>query len=248
MNSPTFDRWHYVEPFCGYCHVLRRVVNKATLAASDCHPLLLRLLGAVQAGAPLPSHITKERYYSLKRSGCDSVERAAACFGYSYNGKAWGGYTASYTRPGGSIDDTWATRRRYYQRLRASPGFATATLTQANYRTAIAQSAATATPQTTLVYLDPPYANTAGYGGTPRFDAAALWDTAREWSRRGAVVLVSEYAAPPNFVSVASQSKPSSMAGGHRQAPRTERLYAHTSCLPSPPPGYPLATAALLPQ
>ena len=185
INSPTFDGWHYVEPFCGYCNVVRRVVNKKTLAASDCHPLLCSLLRAVQAGAPLPSHITRERYYQLKTSGGDSVERAAACFGFSFNGKAWGGYTSSYTRPGGKTEDIWATRRRYYQRLCGSPGFAASTLTQADYRTAIGTSAATVTPQTTLIFLDPPYANTTGYGGTPRFDSAALWQTAREWSRRG---------------------------------------------------------------
>lgn len=240
INSPTFDGWHYVEPFCGYCNVVRRVVNKKTLAASDCHPLLCSLLRAVQAGAPLPSHITRERYYQLKTSGGDSVERAAACFGFSFNGKAWGGYTSSYTRPGGKTDDIWATRRRYYQRLCGSPGFAASTLTQADYRTAIGTSAATVTPQTTLIYLDPPYANTTGYGGTPRFDSAALWQTAREWSRRGAVVLVSEYNAPPDFATVATQSKSSTLAGGDKQTPRTERLFAHTSCLPRLPPSYQL--------
>jgi len=246
INSPTFDGWHYVEPFCGYCHVLRRVVNKETLAASDCHPLLLSLLGAVQAGAPMPSHITKERYHQLKKSGGDSVERAAACFGFSFNGRAWGGYTSSYTRPSGSIDDIWATRMRYYKRLCTSPGFATATLRLEDYRTAIGTSAANGSPHTTLIYMDPPYANTTTYRGTPRFDSAALWETAREWSRRGAVVLVSEYTAPLDFATVATQSKSSTLAGGGKQTPRTERLFAHTSCLPSLPPGYPLASAALL--
>ena len=28
LNSPRFDGWAYFEPCCGYCHVLRRVVNK----------------------------------------------------------------------------------------------------------------------------------------------------------------------------------------------------------------------------
>ena len=73
-----------------------------------------------------------------------------------------------------------------------------------------------------------------------RFDSAALWQTAREWSRRGAVVLVSEYNAPPDFATVATQSKSSTLAGGDKQTPRTERLFAHTSCLPRLPPSYQL--------
>ena len=50
----------------------------------------------------------------------------------------------------------------------------------------------------------------------------------RAWSRDN-VVLVSEYAAPPDFVCVASRPKPSCLAGGHKQTPRVERLFVHES-------------------
>jgi len=231
LNRATFDDFDYVEPFCGYCHVLRRVCSKKSLSASDCHPLLLRLLRAVQAGAALPSHISRERYQELRGCGVDSLERAVACFGFSFNGRAWGGYTSSYTRPSGKVDDIWQGRCRYYARLRGSAGFARASLRESDYRDAIRGSAASVTPQTTLIYLDPPYAQTSGYDGTPAFDSVALWATAREWSLRGAVVLVSEYSAPADFVSVASGVKASSFSGGDRQTRRKERLFAHRSCV-----------------
>ena len=56
--------------------------------------------------------------------------------------------------------------------------------------------------------------------------AVAVWQTVREWSEDNAV-FVSEYAAPPDFVCVAERAKPSCLAGGHRQSPRTERLFTH---------------------
>jgi len=31
LNRARFDEWDYVEPFCRYCHVLRRVTRKRTL-------------------------------------------------------------------------------------------------------------------------------------------------------------------------------------------------------------------------
>jgi len=230
LNRAHFDGWDYVEPFCGYCHVLRRVARKKTLSASDCHPLLLRLLRAVQAGEALPGGMSRARYQELRGCGVDSLERAVACFGFSFNGRAWGGYTSRYTRPCGRVDDLWQTRCRYYARLRGSPGFARARLCESDYCAAIGESAARATPRTTLIYMDPPYAGASGYGGTPAFDSEAMWATAREWSLRGAVVLVSEYTAPSDFVLVASCAKASTFAGGDRPRCRTERLFAHSSC------------------
>ena len=62
LNSPRFDGWAYFEPCCGYCHVLRRVVNKRSYAASDSNALLLILLKAVQDGTPLPEPVSRARY------------------------------------------------------------------------------------------------------------------------------------------------------------------------------------------
>ena len=41
LNHPMFDGMDYVEPFVGYAHVLRRVENKRTYAASDENSLLI---------------------------------------------------------------------------------------------------------------------------------------------------------------------------------------------------------------
>ena len=48
LNNPVFDSYDYIEPFCGYCHILRRVVNKKSYTISDNNKLLITLLKHVQ--------------------------------------------------------------------------------------------------------------------------------------------------------------------------------------------------------
>lgn len=53
-----------------------------------------------------------------------------------------------------------------------------------------------------VVYCDIPFGNTEGYATTPKFDMASFWRWAQKLTRRGVLVLVSEYAAPPAALEV----------------------------------------------
>ena len=238
LNHPQFDGFDYVEPFVGMGHVLRRVTNKRSYNASDANPLVMRLLTAVQAGEALPP-ITKARYAQLRAETEPTLERAVAAFQYSYNGREWGGYVSTYTRKNGTVDDIPKSRANHYAALRASPSFQSAALSHCDYRAHTPHAQC-------LVYCDPPYRDTTGYRGAGAFDHAAFWQVVRAWSAH-AVVLVSEYAAPPDFACVASRAKPSCLAGGHRQTPRVERLFVHESRLPLLPDAPPSPTAVLEP-
>jgi hypothetical protein len=159
--------------------------------------------------------------------------------------------------PAGTVDDIPKSRANYYAALRTSPGFRRAALSRSDYRAlALPPSQPSQPPpspsqapgehaerehakrererehehdhERLLVYCDPPYRGTTGYA-TGAFDHDAFWETARAWSRAGAVVLVSEYAAPPDWPCVASRAKPSCLAGGHKQTARVERLFVHES-------------------
>ena len=219
LNSPQFNNMNYVEPFVGYGHILHRVKNKQSYAASDANCLLMTLLQAVQCGTPLPT-ITRERYTQLKAAKDDtSLERAVASFQYSWNGKEWGGFVDTYTRRDGRVDDIPASRAKHYAKLHASPGFQNATLTRCDYRTL--------RPKNSLVYCDPPYRHTTGYK-TGTFDHDEFWQIMREWSEDN-IVFISEYTGPSDFVCVASSPKSSCLAGGHRQTARVERLFIHKS-------------------
>ena len=148
LNSPRFDGWAYFEPCCGYCHVLRRVVNKRSYAASDSNALLLVLLTAVQDGTPLPEPVSRARYDALRRARELTLETALAAFALSFNGKEFGGYTRTYTRRDGRVDDIFQSRLNYYATLRASAFFRRARLECADYQALPID----AQPADTLVY------------------------------------------------------------------------------------------------
>lgn len=73
-----------------------------------------------------------------------------------------------------------------------------------------------------VVYCDPPYKNTDGYG--IEFNTDAFW----EWARtRDYPVYVSEYQAPSDFVSIWSKEKRVLLNRESLTAPRTEHLFIH---------------------
>ena len=221
INNELFDGWDHIEPFCGYCHILRRVTNKKSYTASDNNALLVCLLNGIQQNnTPIP-HMTREEYSALKKSDEITVKRATACFAASFNGKAFGGYVNTYTRKSGRVDDIQESRRNYYRNLQLNEQFMPTSFTCCDYRMI--------QPRTKLlIYLDPPYAGTIDYGKT--FDSKSFWNTVREWSKI-TVVLVSEYEAPDEFECIASQEKKCCISGGNKQTTRIENLFIHNPLL-----------------
>lgn len=75
-----------------------------------------------------------------------------------------------------------------------------------------------------VVYCDPPYAGTEGYGG--EFDHDAFW----EWARtRTYPVYVSEYRAPDDFIPVLEKKKRSLLSQDNLSKPVIEKLFIHRS-------------------
>ena len=73
-----------------------------------------------------------------------------------------------------------------------------------------------------VVYCDPPYKNTGGYG--IEFNSDAFW----EWARtRDYPVYVSEYQAPSDFVRIWSKEKRVLLNGESLTAPKIENLFVH---------------------
>lgn len=73
-----------------------------------------------------------------------------------------------------------------------------------------------------VIYCDPPYKNTHGYG--IQFDTDAFWDWVRT---RNYPVYVSEYQAPEDFVSIWSNEKRSLFNGKGLSKPVVEHLFIH---------------------
>ena len=76
-----------------------------------------------------------------------------------------------------------------------------------------------------VIYADPPYAVKAGYGVA--FDNEEFW----EWCRqpRRALLIVSEYSAPPDFAEVWAKKTTCSMSQNGEVGRPIERLFVHKS-------------------
>lgn len=215
LNDPLFDGADYVEPFVGYAHVLRRVTRKRTYSASDNNDLLICLLKAVQRGETIPS-ISRREYYRLKNETSSvNLRRATAAFTYSYNGKEWGGYTGPYVE-GDVKREPAKERKRYYSLLADNETFSRTNIRCMQYWSI--------RPKRKLIYCDPPYIGTTGYG-KDCFDHDRFWDVMREWSKEN-VVLISEYVAPSDFVCVGKRRKQVCFSGGSNSS-RVERVFMH---------------------
>ena len=76
-----------------------------------------------------------------------------------------------------------------------------------------------------VIYADPPYADKSGYG--VRFDNAEFW----AWCRRPrrALLIISEYSAPSDFVEIWAKQVTCSMSQNGEVGRPIERLFVHKS-------------------
>ena len=132
--------------------------------------------------------------YAALRSANDPTNplTAFAAAGCSFGAKWWGGYARN------SKGDSYAGRARR-SLLRKLESLRDVEIRCADYREDSPSAG-------TVVYLDPPYADSVGYpavnGGV--FDHVEFWRIAEEWATRGVVVRVSEYQAPSGWVAALS--------------------------------------------
>lgn len=227
LNDPQFDNMDYLEPFVGYCHILRRIKNKSSYTASDNNPLLISLIKGIKENKKVP-FISKKRYYELKEQYDNhSFERAIACFTMSYNGKAWGGYVLNNKKSPsfkkyGKIRNYRQEGINYYNSLYKNPIFQKTKFSNISYEKI--------NPKNKLIYCDPPYQNTTGYkiGSIVDFDSNKFWNIMRKWSKNN-IVFISEYNAPKDFIIVSQNKKNSTISRNTLNKIREENLFIHKS-------------------
>ena len=215
LNDPKYDGMDYLEPFVGYCNILRRVKNKKSYTASDYNPLLITLWNGVRGDLEYPE-IDRERYKQLKKTRNNDWETAIACFCHSYNGKIWGGYARQRIDVNGRICDTRRENINYYEKLKQNDVFMNCDISYKSYLDY--------EPNGMLIYCDPPYQNTTGYG--VEFNHDKFWETMRRWSKNN-VVYISEYTAPDDFICVGQHVKRTTMNANKMKGTRdrVERLF-----------------------
>ena len=191
----------YLEPFVGSGAIFARLAPRFDVAiAADAHPDLILMWQAIASGWNPPEQVTKDEYLAL-RNAEPSALRGFVGFGASFGGKWCGGYVKdsdALTRARWNNGPFVAAARNSV--LNARDVFKKAKVLHLDYREHRPDS-------NTLVYCDPPYEGTLGYGGTSKFDSVEFWETMKLWSENGATVVVSETSAPVGWKALAIRER-----------------------------------------
>jgi DNA adenine methylase len=175
----------YLEPFVGSAAVLQEMRGART--ASDSNKALITMYKALQEGWLPPDSITEEMYahYRMTQDEDDPLT-AFIGIGCSFGGKWFGGYAR------GGI------KRNYAREAKSSLVKLVPFIKDVHFNTC---SYSDYTPKNMLIYCDPPYEDTTGYGNN--FDSLSFWNVMREWSENN-IVVISEFKAPSDFRCVLS--------------------------------------------
>lgn len=203
------NQW-YVEPFVGGCNMIDKVKHPYRLGA-DNNEYLIALLQYVQAGGELPEYIDKDEYLRVKANpdGYDKWYTGFCGFIASRNGK----YFSTYT----GICNTKQGERNYLREKRNNllkQDLSGIKLECCSYDELVI-------PDNSIIYCDPPYQATTGYKDA--FDSVKFWDWAREKTKAGNKVFVSEYVAPDDFKCIWSKEQTSSLSNTSKVS--SEKLF-----------------------
>jgi DNA adenine methylase len=205
-------RESYWEPFVGGANMFQVMAPRfAHAVGSDIHPDLIEMWQAVARGWLPPSEVSEAEYRAFKSAVHFSPERAFAGFACSYGGKWFGGYARVGEKPGKRCGSFASSGHRVIAKM--APNIKHAEFYCADFRELIPRAGS-------VIYCDPPYADTTKYG-VGDFHQGELVDAAWRWSESGCHVFVSEYKFPAGELVWERETDRS--VGGHARA--VERLY-----------------------
>lgn len=210
MDTP--NRKTYLEPMIGGGSVFATMAPHFEHAiGADIHPDLIMMYEALANGWVPPSTVTEEEYQALKKAE-PSALRGFVGFGCSFGGRWFGGYARGKGRD--------FPAEAYRNALKQVPALEDRSFVCTSYNAFEPKEGA-------VVYLDPPYANTEPYSGTPKFDHELFWETARKWRDRGVLVYVSEFNAPEDFEVIWEKERKVGLGGLETAGYKTniDRLY-----------------------
>ena len=176
----------FVSLFCGTCSIESKLsVSFGKMILNDKHKYLIDLLVGVQNGYELPEFISEEQYkYIRKHKDEDNILTGFVGFGCSFGGKWFGGYARNKTNTNYALQSKKSL-------LKDMSTLQAACFTCQDYKDV-------KLPEGCVIYADPPYNNTTGYGNE-KFDSSEFWEYAREASKEH-LMFISEQEAPDDFV------------------------------------------------
>jgi DNA adenine methylase len=207
----------YIEPFVGGANMIEHIECETKLG-SDNNAYLIQMWKLLKDGWTPPTEISKELYNDIKQNKekYEGATVAIAGFCATYNAKWFGGYA-------GVVDTKEGTTRNYYDEsvrniLKQINKLKDVEFLNADYTHFSSH-------ENSLIYCDPPYEGTTQYGTSKDFHYERFWDWVREMSIKN-IVLVSEYNAPDDFVSVYEKQLTTTLDKNSRKKD-VEQLFIH---------------------
>jgi len=205
------DQW-WIEPFVGGANMIDKVIGNRM--GNDTHEYLIALLTAIRDGYIPPTDISKELYYAIKAEPQAYPKELVGFVGFlcSFGGKWWGGY--AFNNKG----DNYAERgsRCLVKQAKNLDGVVFRSVSYLELELA----------DHSLIYCDPPYANTCKYKDD--FNHVVFWEWCRTQSKNGHTVFISEYSAPNDFVCV-KEIQHKTILDKNSQYPRIEKLFRYNT-------------------
>lgn len=222
LKNASPDRW-FVEPFVGGCNIIDKVQGKRI--GNDINYYLIELWRAIQSGWVPPTHVTREQYIHVRQNKGEYEPYYVGYVGYacSNSGKFFEGYANDYPETrrlkSGRLQNYQTETRDAL--LRQAPLLKGVLFMNDEYMNV-------EIPTNSIVYLDPPYANTTKYKAGD-IDHTVFWDYVRYISKTNEVY-ISEYNAPEDFKCIwkktsTSQLSINSMWGDNKTS--TEKLFVY---------------------
>lgn len=202
---------YYLEPFLGGGSTFACIASDfAAAVAADTDESLIMLWEAVVNDGWVPPASLSKSEYELLRVGDPSPLQAWAKYACSYNGRPWGGY--------GPI----AGNRNYLEESLRSIQRKASLIKNAEFKHCSFKDHSPT--KDIIVYCDPPYENSTGYGVD--FDHDEFWETMNAWVSGGVMVFVSEFDAPPGW-SVCDSWDRSATVDAQKTKRRVEKLFVN---------------------
>lgn len=203
---------YYVEPFCGGCNSLDKVVNPRI--ANDVNPYLIALFKELQVQIPFNPPFFTEDCYKPMRDNKD-------------NYPAWHvGYVGFNLTYASRFFEGWARDKTGEQCFNAN---AKSNLTKQQHLLQgvefnRGQYHELVIPDNSLIYCDPPYKGTKEYKDK-KFDYNKFYNWCRDMVIKGHTVFVSEYNMPDDFECVWEKEIVSSLTKDTGAKKGTEKLF-----------------------
>lgn len=179
----------WVEPFVGSAKVISLVGGHRI--GSDVNHEMIALFKALQNGYEPPGEVSEEFYNEVKQNQDQYPDhlKAFISIGCAFSAKRWSTYARNNRGNNYALD-----AKNSLNRLR--PLIENVEFLSSDYKDL-------KVPSNSLIYCDPPYKGTTGYGF--HFDHEEFYQWCRDKVKQGHLVFVSEYQAPEDFECVWSK-------------------------------------------